>query len=188
MSTQTNVSTLEQLGQQFTSLFKRRVFRLETLDYYGAENEREPYARFLAGQPVDPAWREPWKKTVHEVRESGRIMERVKTVSEPLSDYVRFSLLHGSPASVEAGEEVRILGRKKAYDEWLAFYDYWLFDDDLGAYLIYDEAGRVTRVEMVRDGATLAWMREERDATLALATPLAKYVAEHNINERKHAA
>jgi hypothetical protein len=55
-----SVMTIEQLGQDFTALFSERAFRLETLDYYVAANEREPYARYLAGQPVDPAWRKPW--------------------------------------------------------------------------------------------------------------------------------
>lgn len=188
MSNVSTVGTLAQLAQEFTSLFARRVFRLETLDHYDAENEREPYARFLAGEPVDPAWREPWKKLVRGVRASGRTMERVHVVTEPVSDYIRFSLLHGYPANVEAGEDVRILDRAKANAEWVAFYDYWLFDDELAAILVYDASGQVTRVERTRDGTTLAWLREERDDALRLATPLAQYVTEHNItDERKHA-
>ena len=87
MSTENNVITFEQLAERFTSLFEHRVFRLETLDYYDAPNEREPYARFLAGEPVDPAWREPWRKLVREVRASGRIMQRVHVVSDRPSDY-----------------------------------------------------------------------------------------------------
>src|SRR5450755_1978914 len=124
-----NVTTLEQLAQDFTSLFERRVFRLLTLDYYDAANEHEPYARYLAGEPVDPAWREPWKRLVRGTRESGRIMERVHVVSEPVSDYVRFSLLHGYPASVEAGEDVRVLGGTQAEEAGLVPWDFWLFDD-----------------------------------------------------------
>ena len=107
------VITFEQLVQDFDSLFRQRVFRLETLDWYDAPNEHEPYARFLAGEPVDPAWREPWKRLVRGVRASGRIMERVHVVSEPVSDYIRFELLHVYPANVEAGEDVRILGREQ---------------------------------------------------------------------------
>ena len=109
MVNMTGVITLEQLAKHFTSLFHHRAFRLETLDFYDAANEREPYAAFLAGQPVDPAWRRPWQGLVRGVRESGRMMERVHIVSEPVTDYIRFSLLHGYPASVEAGEDVRIL-------------------------------------------------------------------------------
>ena len=77
MVNMTGVITLEQLAKYFTSLFQHRAFRLETLDFYDAANEREPYAAFLAGQPVDPAWRRPWQGLVRGVRESGRTMERM---------------------------------------------------------------------------------------------------------------
>lgn len=188
MSNVNTVITLEQLGQDFTSLFKHRAFRLETLDHYDAPNESGPYARFLAGEPVDPAWREPWKKLVREVRTSGRIMERVKVVSEPVSDYVRFSLLHAAPASVEAGEDVRVLGRSNArhLGDWL---DFWLFDDDLTATMYYDyRSGRVRRVELDRRPKLIARLAEDRDKLLLRATPLAQYVADHHITERKRAA
>ena len=188
MVTQNTVISFEQLVQDFDSLFRHRVFRLETLDWYDAPNEREPYRRFLAGEPVDPAWREPWKRLVRDVRASGRIMQRVHVVSEPVSDYIRFELLHVYPANVEAGEDVRILGRKTANTEWLAFYDYWLFDDKLAAILVYDDSGGVARVELLRDESTLEWLCSERRDALRLATPLAKYVAKHNITEGKHAA
>jgi len=184
-----NVSTLEQLARDFTSLFKRRVFRLETLDYYDAENERDPYARFLAGQPVDPAWREPWKRLVRDVRASGRTMERVHVVSEPVSDYVRFSLLHGYPANVEAGEDVRILDRMKAFMELVWDGDFWLFDDELAAFLEYDRDGRPGNVYLYRDEPRLRFFCETRDEALRLATPLDQYVATNNItNERTQAA
>src|ERR1035437_2975406 len=187
-----NVTTLEQLAQDFTSLFERRVFRLETLDYYDAPNEREPYARFLAGEPVDPAWREPWKHLVRSVRECGRIMQRVHVVGEPVSDYVRFSLLHGYPASVEAGEDVRILNR--AIAERLSLDlgldgDFWLFDTVLMARLIYNDSGTASRVELERDRGEVMWNTYVRDLALLYSIPLAQYVAEHNItNERTQAA
>jgi hypothetical protein len=183
-----NVISFEQLVQDFDSLFRCRIFRLEGLDYYDAENEHEPYARFLAGDPADWAWREPWKRLVQGVRASGRTMQRVHIVSEPVSDYVQFELLRVYPANVEAGEDVRILSRKAANDLWLGPYDYWLFDDGLAAILVYDSSGRVKRVEMDRDASTLDWLRHERDEALSLAIPLAQYVAEHDISERMHAA
>jgi hypothetical protein len=162
------------------------VFRLESLDWYDAPNEREPYARFLAGRPVDPAWREPWKRLVREVRASGRTMQRVHVVSEPAADYIRFELLHVYPANAEAGEDVRILGRPDAAS--LPAMDFWLFDDDLAAVLSYDEAGAVSRVELDDAPGRLRWYVDDRDRALRLATPLAQYVAEHDLTERKHAA
>lgn len=184
------VTTLEQLAQEFDGLFERRVFRLEALDYYDAENEHEPYARFLAGQPVAPAWREPWKARVRAIRESGRTMQRVHIVSEPLTDYIRFSLLHGYPANVEAGEDVRILSAAIAPALAILRADFWLFDDGPVALLEYDKtAGSVKRVKVYSDPEYVAFFRKTRDATFGAATPLAQYVAEHNItNERTQAA
>ena len=186
MSTQNTVISFEQLVQDFGSLFRHRVFRLETLDYYYAPNEREPYARFLARKPADLAWREPWKRLVRDVRASGRIMQRVHVVTEPASDYIRFELLHVYPANVEAGEDVRILSRGLA--SGLPGADYWLFDDHLAALLDYDEDGRVERVELTADQTLVMTLRGARAEAIRLATPLAQYVAKHHITERKHAA
>jgi uncharacterized protein DUF6879 len=170
------VITLEQLAADFTSLFRRRVFRLECLDFYDAPNEHEPYSRFCAGEPVDPEWRKPWQAFVRGIRESGRTMQRVHVVSEPVTRYVQFSLLHGYPASVEAGEDVRILAGQLAQHS----ADYWLFDDDLAAVLVYDQNGTIVRVELEQDVTRYCDMRDE---VLHLAVPLAQYVYEHNITD-----
>lgn len=186
MVTQHTVISFEQLVQDFDSLFRHRVFRLETLDWYDAPNEREPYARFLAGKPADLAWREPWKRLVREVRASGRIMQRVHVVSEPVSDYIRFELLHVYPANVEAGEDVRIAGKLAAFCR--PAMDFWLFDDSLAAVLSYDRAGAVSGVYLDDAPGRLRWYVDDRDRALRLAAPLAQYVAEHNITEKEHAA
>jgi hypothetical protein len=186
MVTQNTVISFEQLVQDFDSLFRHRVFRLETLDWYDAPNEREPYARFLAGQPADSSWREPWKRLVRETRASGRIMQRVHVVTEPVSDYIRFELLRAYPANVEAGEDVRILGREAASQLILPDTDFWLFDDDLAAEFDYDGRGRPERVRLTRGPS--AMFSFGRDTALRRALPLAQYVAEHNIAEKEHAA
>lgn len=187
MTNVSNVISFEQLVQDFDSLFKRRVFRLETLDWYDAPNEHEPYAQFLAGQPADWAWREPWKRIVRKHRAAGRNMQRVHVVSEPLSDYARFELLRVYPANWDAGEDVRILGRAQA-GGLVTAGDFWLFDSRRAAFLIYDEAGRVERVEMTDDPFLVASLRGIQYEAARLSVPLAQYVAEHNITEGKHAA
>ena len=71
--------------------------------------------------------------------------------------------------------------------------DFWLFDDDFVVLLAYDDAGRVKNVSAVSEeqarAASMPFMlplfREARDKALRLATPLAQYVAEHNITEER---
>ncbi len=185
MSNVNTVISFERLVQDFDSLFRRRVFRLETLDWYDAPNEHEPYRRFLAGEPVDPAWREPWKRLVRGHRAAGRIMQRVHVVSEPVSDYVRFELAHVYPANVEAGEDVRVLGRGAADATMPLYGDYWLFDDELVAYLEYDDRGSVDAVRLIRGEGAMGIASDIRDKALNLSVPLAEYVAEHNITEER---
>jgi hypothetical protein len=179
-----DVITLDQLGRDFTGLFRHRVFRLETLDFYDAPNEHEPYARFLAGEHVDPAWRKPWQGLVAGVLESGRFMQRVHVVSEPVTDYVRFSLLHGYPYSVQAGEDIRILGRARS-GGMCSRGDWWLFDDTPAAVLVYDSSGTVERVEMHENPVLLAGLCKVRDEALRLAVPLTQYVSDKKIGRGK---
>lgn len=189
MVTQNTVISFEQLVRDFDSLFRHRLFRLETLDDYYAENEREPFARFLAGESDDLAWRGPWKKYVREVRASGRTMSRVHIVSEPPTDYIRFEMLRTYPANVEAGEHVGIIGREKAAS--LPDMDFWLFDDAAVAVLVYDAAGAVERAEWhdrSDEPQFVADCGEDRDRALRLAAPLAQYVAAHNITEERTTA
>lgn len=191
-----NVTSLEHLAQEFDHLFSRRVYRLETLDSYDAPNERAPFAAFMAGERVDDGWRANWRRIAGDITASGRTMERVHVVTEPVSDYMRFMMLHGYPANVESGEYVGIIGRTSSgvvlldYDT-VAQPDYWLFDDDLAAVLDYDAAGAVERVKWFsrsEDPDLLDDCCEWRNETLALSTPLARYVTEHNITKERTAA
>ena len=186
-----NVTSLEHLADEFDRLFTRHVYRLETLDSYDAPNEREPYAAFLAGQPVDSGWRANWRRIAGDITASGRSMARVHVVTEPVSDYMRFMLLHGYPANVEAGEDVRLFARAAAAVAGLPRLDYWLFDDDLAGVLIYDAAGEVERVEWHARSDEPGFLDDccrWREAGLRLGVPLARYVAEHNITSERTTA
>jgi hypothetical protein len=186
-----SVTSLDHLAQEFDRLFIRCVYRLEALDSYDAPNERAPFAAFLAGKPVDDGWRANWRRIAGDITASGRSMARVHVVTEPVSDYMRFMLLHGYPANVESGEDVRILGRSAAREGGLPDMDYWLFDDDLAAVLVYDAEGTVERVEWhSREEAPqmLADCCRWRDAAMSLGQPLASYVSAHKITGKRTAA
>lgn len=68
-----------------------------------------------------------WCDLVRSVRACGVQMRRVRIVSEPLSDYVRYEL-ECTRLNVAAGEEVRWLPRVQASDLLLPGNDFWLFD------------------------------------------------------------
>jgi hypothetical protein len=166
-------------GADFAALFQRSAFRLELLDYYVAANEEEPFRRFLAGEPQDPSWREPWAGLVRDAVAGGKSMSRVHVVTEPLSDYLRFALACGYPANVTAGEDVRILRDRDFPRPELPEADYWLFDDQEAALMSYDRDGNWLGVSMTRDPGVIAQCRSGRDRAMEHSVPLAGYLEEH---------
>lgn len=166
----------------FAHRFDRSAYRLELLDYYVSANESDPYQRFLAGQPQDPAWREPWKHFVRNALDHGKIMARVHVVSESLNDYLRFELTCAYPANVEAGEDVRILAWRNAPSS-LPDHDYWLFDDAVAAAMHYDADGNWTGAEMTTDPARLRRYCQARDRAMERAVPLFDYLKTLGLKE-----
>jgi hypothetical protein len=174
--------TPEDFGTFFDSHFGRSAFRLERLNSYAVPEEAEPLRRFLAGEPQDPSWREPWARFVREAVGDGKRMARVHLVSEPLNEYLEFELTCGYPASVEAGEDVRIL-RPRGPHLTLPAHDYWLFDDCDVAIMIYDGDGGFVGAETTSVPTEVAAYKLARDGAMQQAVPLAAYLESPGMKE-----
>lgn len=170
----------EEFGASFTSRFQRSAFRLELLDYYVAANEAEPFRRFLAGEPRDDAWREPWAQFVRGAVRDGRQMSRVHAVREPLGDYLKFEFTCGYPANVAAGEDIRILRLGSWPHLTLPDHDFWLFDDHEAAVMVYDADGGFLGAEVISDPEMIKRYRQVRDRAVEHSVPLADYLREHH--------
>lgn len=173
--------TPEEFGAAFE--FQRSAFRLELFDRYVSENEADPMRRFLSGQYVDPAWREPWAGFVREEVQAGKQMSRVHVVTEPLSDYLRFEIACGYPASVDAGENVRILRRNDHPDLILPPRDFWMFDENRVAEMDYDQDGNFHGAEATTDPEMVTRYRQVRDLVMQLSIPLTDYLASLELKE-----
>lgn len=163
----------DQFGDLFQNL-NRSWFRLETLQRYDDEYEREDFAGFLRGEAIDltPG---PWQAMIRDHRAAGRNLSRVHVIAEPHSDYIRYELA-GYPVNVDAGEDVRVIPVRS--DEWPAGvprHDFWLFDDEQLWLMDYDEAGTLRAVDLADDPQTVAQHRRWRDAALAQSIPLSQY-------------
>jgi len=161
--------------EQFPDLFQRHAFRLELLDRYDSPGTRERVQRFLAGEPDDPAIRAGWDGLLAELRQAGKTISRVHVVSEPLSDYLRFELAFYA-GSVAAGEDIRILPRARAATMPLPPFDFWLFDEQSAAVMIYDSSGTWQSVQLVTDPAFVSGCCRWRDATINRAIPFTNYM------------
>ncbi|GAA3749133.1 hypothetical protein GCM10022225_36780 [Plantactinospora mayteni] len=80
-------------GEAFDALFRtfdRTAFHLEVQDTYYASEESEPLRLFLEGKPDDFAWHRPWLDLMAATTAAGRSVTRVRVVTVPHVDYVRW--------------------------------------------------------------------------------------------------
>lgn len=176
--------TPDQFAARFAD-FTRSAFRLELLDHYVAPNEAGPFAMFLAGEEPSCDWREPWKRFVRGKLASGATMTRVHIVTEPLSPYVKFELTCVYPANVDAGEDVRVLPRRR-WAPWLLGQDFWLLDSTTAALMTYDSAGNWLSVEIDEDPNVVWQCALARDVAVANSVPLNTYLAENNLTMKEN--
>ncbi len=112
----------------FLSGFSETARRFEIRERYNSDVGREPFRRFLAGEPDDYAWHRSWMEKISRDRAAGKSWQRVRIVSVPPSDYTRYGLAVAR-LSVQAGEDIRYLRRDTAVQLDLWPYDAWVFDD-----------------------------------------------------------
>jgi len=93
-------------------------------------NETEPaFMEWKATRSLDFDWG-VWPETVASGVDRGVKFRRVRVVSEPVTDYIRWE--HAlTEQNLEFGEDVRWLPRKRAYDLMLPGADLWMFDQRL---------------------------------------------------------
>lgn len=162
-------------GALFTG-FTRSAFRLETLQHYTAPDEREEFARFLAGAAPQPelSW---WTELARMHTAAGRTMSRVRVIVEPPSDYTRFELA-AYPVMAAAGDDIRIISVSPGtWPAGVPHEDFWLFDDHDLWVMNYDQAGVLLNAELLDDRQTVADHLRWRDVALDQAIPVNDYLA-----------
>ncbi len=152
--------------------FERTAFRVEARDRYDVADERQEFAAFLSGEdlPRRTPENDPWLARVAKARASGRTVERVRVVAQPLTDYTRFELA-GYPDNVAAGEKVWIVARSELSeaDQAWANEDFWIFDDETVVLIQYDDQDRFLGVERVEEpGRYLTAKRRALDLAVKL--------------------
>ncbi|MFL6144496.1 MAG: DUF6879 family protein [Labedaea sp.] len=156
--------------------FARSAFRMETLQVYGIPSEQEEIRLYLQGaeKPHDPD-AEVWHQTIRHNAASGKIMQRLKVVRRPFTDYTRWLFDWGIPDNVAAGEDYRILdvtGRESPVPE----QDYWMFDESTVVLMNYNPDGSV-RSQDALESADIAEYLRRRDVALKESVPFDEYRA-----------
>ncbi|MFJ1459266.1 DUF6879 family protein [Nocardia sp. N2S4-5] len=165
--------------EEFNQLFrdtKARAFHLETQDVYSTPEEAEPLRRWLAGEPdPDTGWYSDWDELMATTVRRGVAVQRVRIVSVPNSDYTRW-LCAVSDSNIAAGEDIRWLPRHFVTPHEYTLDDWWLFDDDLLGFTIFEPSGRFAGTAVTGDPVLVERCRVVRDRLWPRAIPHAEYV------------
>jgi hypothetical protein len=153
--------------------FTRTAFRLEVLPQYMVDSDQGNVAAYLAGAP-GPSWAHggPWFDQLRQERAEGKRRYRVRILTPPLSDYLRYECEWGYAYTTVAGDEVNILDTAEsplpAVD--LVDHDWWLIDDQHVLRMHYDADGRFTAAEPL-PAAAAANYRACREAVMKASVP-----------------
>ncbi|MGH3568902.1 MAG: DUF6879 family protein [Pseudonocardia sp.] len=154
--------------------FARTAFHLEVQDSYHTPDEAGPFKLFLTQQDDDFAWHQPWLNLVRNVTAAGKTIRRTRVVTVPHGDYTRWGLTV-APHNIAAGEDIRWLPRHLIDAEVLTTDDYWLLDDDLVVFTVFEPGGRFAGGAATSDPTIVSYCRAVRDRIWEAAIPHSKY-------------
>src|SRR5262249_9338361 len=154
--------------------FTSQSLHLETRDAYGTAVELPHLARWQAGEPDDLEWLQGWCAVLREAVGAGKTVRRLRVVSEPLSEYQRWSYSIAHPM-VDAGEDIRWVPRRLVSSIAFPGNDFYLFDGELVVFLHYAGSGLATEKVTSTDPADIQLCRAAFDATWKLSVPHRDY-------------
>jgi hypothetical protein len=163
----------EKLRGLLTS-FKREALHLEMRDSYGTEAEVPHFSKWLAGEPDDNEWLQPWFSLVRAGTQAGKVFRRARVISEPISDYQRW-VLKGTHLFVAAGEDIRWVPRSRVSAVALPGNDFWLFDDERVVFLIFAANGLVVDRLSTTDRSAIQLCRSAFESVWELSIPNSEY-------------
>ena len=106
--------------------------------------------------------------------EAGKVLRRLRIVSEPATDYIRFEWLDAAQL-VAAGEEVRWLPRRHASTLLLPGSDFWMFDRQTVAFTHFSGDRHVLDHEVTTEPDIVSMRAVAFDRARGVAIPHARY-------------
>jgi hypothetical protein len=154
--------------------FGQEAIHLEMRDAYGTAIELPHMAKWARGEPDDLEWLQGWCAMLREHVKVGKSVRRARVVSEPLSDYQRWSYSIAGPM-VQAGEDIRWVPRKLVSSVALPGNDFYLFDDQLAVFLLYSGNGLSAGMLSSSDPADIRLCRSAFEAVWKLSILHSEY-------------
>ncbi|GAB1822741.1 DUF6879 family protein [Herbidospora sp. RD11066] len=153
---------------------KQSALHLEMRDGYMRDDPA--FIAWQAGARIDPVDYWPaWRRILGPAITRGVEVRRLRIVSEPVSDYIRFEYDITEGLNLAAGEQVRWLPRRRASDLAFPGNDFWVFDDTAVQWIHFNGDGVVVAREVSEDPASVELCVSSFAAAWERATDHAEY-------------
>ncbi len=157
--------------------FRREALHLEMREVYAAADHGR-FRKWIAGEEFDARdeaqWWAPWREMMRCHQDSGRVLRRLRVMSEPVTEYIRFEWLDTAEL-VKAGEDVRWLPRQRASGLLLPGNDLWCFDGQSIVFTFLSGEGAVQGYEMATDPELVGKVVAAFETAWSAAIPHGEY-------------
>lgn len=155
---------------------KKSAIHLEMRDVYTPQGG--VFVDWQAGIPIAFDRHTDWVDMVRGAVDRGVDWRRVRIVSEPVTDFIRYEWETTGIVNVPAGEKVRWLPRKNASDLFLPGNDFWVFDGRLLRWTHFQGDGSWGPHEFMTDPSLIAKVKEAFESAWERAIDHTEYVPE----------
>jgi hypothetical protein len=139
---------------QYIENCKKSLFRFEGLQDYSAEDSDKWVENFLTtGKLAEiPNDNNEWWRKMKQRNESGIVTQRVRLVTEPLTDYTKMELAYLKEAKRYSSDDIRII-KEEDFKEIApsGFKDFWMIDDLHVFVMEYGPKGKYLGSKMVEE-------------------------------------
>ncbi|HYP13402.1 MAG TPA: hypothetical protein VEQ63_05735 [Bryobacteraceae bacterium] len=171
----------EEDRDRFLTTYRFEAVHLEMRDLYATDIERDRFSTWLRGEPLDPdseaEWWRPWFELMRANLDAGKSLRRLRIVSEPVTDYIRFERLDADELE-KAGEQVRWIPRRNASILLLPGNDFWMFDNETVVFTNFSGNGHVLDHYITTDLDIVSKCRAAFEAAWHIGIPNAEYLPE----------
>ncbi|MFF5992565.1 DUF6879 family protein [Prauserella flavalba] len=159
---------LDELFREFTA----SSWRWECQGDYAIDAAK--LQRWRDGLPPDLDAKRPWLDYIRSVTEAGKTWQRVRMLTEPLTEYLRW-LIEQTQVNVDAGEDIRWIRESQARELGMPNYDFYLFDDERVAIMRFGDDKLLAELDVLDDPATVKQHQHYRDIVWPPSIPHSEY-------------
>ena len=133
---------------KYFNSFQKSAFRVETLQRYNVNEEREAFEYFQQHKKLlDGVWND-WHDIIKQAKSRGTTMQRVHLIQFPITPYISFEM-EFYKKSMMYWEEIFYLPFEDCTVEVKS--DFWIFDDAVVLKMFYDKDGCFLKFEEIKD-------------------------------------